>query len=76
MNSNDTPIEDKRKFLLANGWHQLWSEDNWLEDDVIYADPDRAGMDTNSAYNLQKFRIEHWIKTGWKQNKEGKWEKF
>jgi hypothetical protein len=46
--------EQKRKYLLEQGWYQLWHKDNWLQRGKRYEDPDRSGLTTESAYQMQK----------------------
>ena len=41
---------DKVQWLMDNGWYTLWSDDNWLQRDRKYSNPDWAGMSTENAY--------------------------
>jgi hypothetical protein len=47
-------IEKMREYLKQNGWYQLWSDDNWLQEGVNYTNPDWAGMSTEMAYKYVK----------------------
>jgi len=53
-NARDIPdYKEKAKFLLDNGWIDLWHDDDWVKSEW-YKDPsiniDWAGVDTESAY--------------------------
>lgn len=50
MDNKEITIEEKRDWLKNNGWYSLWSEDNWLQKDKHYNNPDCAGMSTEKAY--------------------------
>jgi hypothetical protein len=46
---------DKISFLKKWGWTQLWSDDNWIKNDMFLnnkIDIDRAGLSTDMAYNI------------------------
>jgi hypothetical protein len=46
---------DKISFLKKWGWIQLWSDDNWIKNDMFLnnkIDIDRAGLSTDMAYNI------------------------
>jgi hypothetical protein len=48
---------DKAQWLRDNGWYTAWSEDNWLQRDEEYSNPDWAGMSTEHAYEYaMKYR--------------------
>lgn len=49
-------IQEKTQYLKDNGWHTAWSEDNWLQQDETYTNPDWAGMSTEKAY---EYAIKH-----------------
>jgi hypothetical protein len=51
--NNDLTLKEKQKILKNNGWYQLWTDDNWLQTNKHYSNPDMAGMSTEQAY--QKF---------------------
>lgn len=42
-------IEEKRKYLKANGWEQSWDKDNWVRPEWSNREAN-AGIDTESAY--------------------------
>jgi hypothetical protein len=50
-------IKEKRKYLEAHGWTQLWSNDNWVvkeryeKDD--YTNPDLQGLSTEQAFEVE-----------------------
>jgi hypothetical protein len=43
-------FKEKQQWLKENGWYTLWSEDNWLQQDKEYSNPDWAGMSKEHAY--------------------------
>ena len=51
--------KEKSKFLKENGWYTLWSDDNWLESDKEYSNPDCAGMTTDQAYDEEMLKWKH-----------------
>jgi hypothetical protein len=67
-------FKEKQQWLRDNGWRTSWSEDNWLQRDEEYSNPDWAGMSTEHAYeHAMKYRkpstiaeVEEWEK---QQNK-------
>jgi hypothetical protein len=44
-------IEEKRQYLLANGWEQSWSDDNWVRHDAVSKEAN-TGLDTERAFNI------------------------
>jgi hypothetical protein len=46
--------EEKEKFLRENGWETWYHDDNWIKSEWYEQgiQIDRAGMSTDSAYNL------------------------
>lgn len=44
-------IEEQRKYLLANGWEQSWSDDNWVRHDAVNKEAN-TGLDTERAFNI------------------------
>lgn len=44
-------IEEKRQYLLANGWEQSWSNDNWVRQDAANKEAN-TGLDTERAFDI------------------------
>jgi hypothetical protein len=42
-------LQQKRDYLLANGWEQSWSDDNWVRKDAVNKEANN-GADTESAF--------------------------
>lgn len=53
-------IREKRKYLEAHGWMQLWSKDNWVVKERYekgdYTNSDWQGLSTEQAFKIE---IEH-----------------
>jgi hypothetical protein len=44
-------IEEKRQYLLANGWEQSWSDDNWVRHDAMNKEAS-TGLHTEYAFRI------------------------
>ena len=47
--SKNNDYEDKKRFLLKNGWEMSWSDDNWVRSDAINKEAN-TGIPTDMAY--------------------------
>ena len=47
--SKNNDYEDKKRFLLKNGWEMSWSDDNWVRSDAINKESN-TGIPTDMAY--------------------------
>lgn len=75
MNIKEYIISDRdiRVILKQNGWYTLWSEDNWLQENKSYTNPDWSGISTHDAFNRFKISneksdeiIKEYLKNLWK----------
>ncbi len=41
-------------YLRKRGWRPLWSEDNWIDGNRVYSNPDWAGTSLDKAYQYVK----------------------
>ena len=57
LNHAKVSIEQKREYLKEHGWYQLRSDDNWLQHNYVYKNPDTSGTPTERAYEIAKARL-------------------